>query len=152
MTTNISGFGLSARVTASNTYSSGFTVDEFSDDADPMDSPEVAIAETAFGLNGDMVTWSRAGGIEIVMGLIATSRSDDDTQVLLEANRVGKGKTSARDKVDIVFTYPNGDVVTCSNGVIVSGTLMPGVAANGRFKSRMYRYRFEKITKSKAAA
>lgn len=148
---NISGFGLSAVVTASNTFPSGYVMADFADDADPLDSPDFVTAETGFGLNGDMVVWSRANGIEIATNLIPTSESDVNCEVLLDANRVGKNKTSARDKVTIVWTYPNGDRVTATEGVIVSGTILPPVAGSGRLKSRHYVWRFERVTKTKAA-
>ena len=82
------------------------------------------------------------------MNLIPTSDGDTNLDVLAEANRVGKKKTSARDKVNIVVTYPDGRVVTCSEGVVVTTTVMPSVAGAGRQKSRPYRYRFERIVKS----
>lgn len=152
MTTNISAFGLIARVVASTTFPQGVDVGDFADDTDPLDSPDFTAADTAYGLNGDMITWSRANGIEIALGIIPTSDSDDNLDAILDANRVGKGKTSARDKIDIVFTYPTGQRVTCSNGVIITGSILPPVSSNGRLKSRTYRFRFEKITKSKVTA
>lgn len=152
MTINISAFGLTAQLVASTTFPNGVTIGDFADDTDPLDSPDFTAADTAYGLNGDMITWSRANGIEIAMGVIPTSDSDDNLDAVLDANRVGKGKTSARDKIDVVFTYPNGQRVTCSSGVIVTGSILPPVASSGRLKSRVYRFRFEKITKSKVTA
>jgi len=148
---NISGFGLVAQITASNTFANGFTLSDFADDADPLDSPDFTAADTGYGLNGDMVVWSRANGIEISMNVIPTSAGDVNLDILLDANRVGKNKTSARDTVGIVFSYPNGQTVTCSSGVIVSGAILPQVAGSGRLKTRMYRFRFEKITKANAS-
>lgn len=149
---NISGFGLLAKLVASATFPNGVDIVDFADDSDPLDSPDFTAADTGFGLNGDMVVWSRANGIEIAMNVIPTSDSDDNLDALLDANRVGKGKTSSRDKVDIVFVYPNGQKVSCSSGTIISGAILPQVAGSGRLKSRQYRFRFEKITKSKVAA
>lgn len=152
MTVNISGFGLTAQIVASATFPQGVTVTSFGDDADPLDSPDLTVADTAYGLNGDMVVWSRATGIEVAVNVIPTSEDDDNLDALTDANRVGKNKTSARDRIDIVFTYPNGQRVTCSSGVIVVGSIVPQIASSGRMKTRQYRFRFEKITKSKVAA
>lgn len=147
---NISGFGLSAVVTASKTFPNSVIITDFADDSDPLDSPDFVINETGFGLNGDMVVWSKAGGIEVVLNLIPTSEGDTNLDILAEMNRVGKKKTSARDIINIVVTYPDGRVVTCSQGVVVTTTVMPSVAGIGRQKSRPYRYRFERIVKSMA--
>lgn len=149
---NISGFGLSAIVVATKTFPQGFTAVDFADDADPLDSPDFTAADTGFGLNGDMLVWSRANGIEISVNVIPTSETDTNFEIVLDANRVGKNKSSAQDKVNIVFNYPNGDRVTCSEGTIISGPMMPSVATIGRLKSKMYRFRFERITKTKATA
>lgn len=144
---NISGFGLIANVTASKTFPQGVTIDNFADDADALDSPNVNLADTGFGLNGDMVVWQKAAGIEVTLNVIPTSDSDVNLEIIGEANRIGKGKTNARDKISIVVTYPDGATVTCYEGVAVVATVMPSVSSAGRQKSRPYTYRFERVTK-----
>lgn len=145
---DISTFGLQGLVTATNTFPDGFIINEFADDSDPLNSPDLEIAETAFGPNGDMVTWTRPQGIEIDVGMITFSPGYVNCDILLEANRVAKGKTGARDKVGIVFTYPNGIVVTMSSGKIISGPAVPNASSAGRAKSSTYKFRFERITKT----
>lgn len=145
---NISGFGLTGRIVASTTFPNGFDVTAFADDADPLDTPDLDLADTAMGLNGDMLVWSRPQGIEIVMNVIATSPDDDNLAVVFESNRIGKGKTSARDIISVTLTYPNGLLAQLSQGVMVTGTALPSVASAGRFKSRPYRFRFQNITKT----
>jgi hypothetical protein len=147
---NISGFGLGAQVTASNTFPNGFNVTEWADDADPLDSPDLELADTGMGLNGDMVVWSRPMGIEISLNVIPTTESDTNLDVLAQANRVARGKRGARDTIGIVFTYPNGQIVTMSSGVMISGPMAPPVASAGRMKTHMYKFRFEQISKSNA--
>lgn len=146
---NISGFGLEARITASNTFPNGFLVTEWADDADPLDSPDVDLADTGMGLNGDMVVWSRPQGIEVVLSIIPNSDSDINLAVLSDANRIAKGKPISRDLVNIVFTYPNGQVATLSKGVIVNAPMMNQVASAGRLKTKTYKFRFEQISKVK---
>jgi len=145
---NISGFGLQAQVTASNTFPNGFTVTEFADDADPLDTPDLDAADTAMGLNGDMIVWTRPQGIEISLNVIPRSQGDTNLDVLLSSNRVAKNKQSARDSVSIVISYPDGSTATMSSGIIISGPMLPQVASAGRLKTRMYRFRFEQIAKS----
>ena len=103
MTTNVSGFGLTAQIVAGTTFPNGVTITAFADDADPLDSPDFTAADTAFGLNGDMIVWSRANGIEIAINVIPTTEDDDNLDALLDANRVGKNKSSSRDSVEIIF-------------------------------------------------
>jgi len=152
MTIIVSAFGLSAHIIASKTFPNGFILTEFADDADPLDSPDFQAADTASGLNGDMLVWSKAGGIEIAVNVIPTSPGDDNLDALLDANRNGKNKSSAQDAIGIVFTYPTGQRVICADGVILSGPMLPQVAGSGRLKTRLYRFKFEKVTKSKVTA
>lgn len=147
---NISGFGLSGRLTASATFPSGFQITEWADDADPLDSPDLVLAETGMGLNGHMVTWSKPGGIEITLGVIPSSESDTNLDVLAQANRVANGKRGARDVINIVLTYPSGDVVTMATGVITSAPMASPVQSSGRMKSHMYKFVFEQVSKVKA--
>lgn len=152
MTQNISGFALTAIVTATNTYPTGFPINQFADDADPLDAPDIQIAEVAYGLNGHMVTWSRANGLELVVSVIPGGEDDKNLEALALANRVGLNKSGARDIIGIVFAYPNGDKVSASNGVMTNAPLATSVAAAGRYKTRQYRFRFETVVKTSAAA
>lgn len=148
---NISGFGLSAQINASVTFPNGFTLTEFADDTDPLDSPDIQIADKAFGLNGDMVVWSRPAGIEVTFGVIPRSQGDQNLAVLAEANRVAKNKRGARDVVGIVWTYPDGMIVNCSPGVMITGAIIPQVSNAGRIKTRLYHFVFENVSKTGGA-
>ncbi len=147
MTINVSGFGLSIAMRASNTFPNGLTITAFADDADPLDSANYAAADTGTGLNGDLVVWSRASHQEIVISVIPMSDDDRNLEILLNANRVGKNKSGARDIIDAVINYPDQSKGTCSNGAIIDGSLLPSIASNGKTKSRQYRFRFESTVK-----
>lgn len=148
MTVNISGFGLSARVKASTTFPEGFTVSQFSDDQDPVDSPELVIAESGMGLNGDHVVWSKATPLDLTLNVIPESDDDTNLTVLHDANRVAKGKRGARDSIDITINYPNGRTLTLTGGVIISGVPVTSTASSGRFKSKAFKFRFEGLARS----
>lgn len=147
---NISGFGLSAQIVGDSTFPTGFLLTEFADDADPLDSPDLETAEAAMGGNGDMVVWSKPMGIEMSFNVIPSSQGDINLSVLLNANRIAKGKNSAKDKIGIVVTYPDGSTVNMSSGVIISGPIVPPVSSSGRLKSHMYKFKFEQVTKTAA--
>ena len=145
---NISGYGLSANVVASNSFPNGFPVTEFADDADPLDSPDLDLADTAYGLNGNMVVWSRPQGLEISISVIPNSDADINLQALVEANRVGYKKRGARDLINISLVYPSGELANMASGVIVTGPFTKRVASAGRFKTNTYRFRFEEVSRT----
>lgn len=140
---NISGFGLTMALKASNTFPAGIDITQFADDSDPVDSPELIIAETSVGLNGDLLVWSKANPINITVALIPKSDDDVNMAILFEANRVAKNKLSARDVVTATISYPDGSTVTLGLGAIIAGQAMTGVASAGRYKTKVYRFVFE---------
>ena len=150
MSYDISGFGIEARLIASTTFPTGFTITEFADDADPVDIPSQQIADKAMTLNGDLVTWSTANPIPLTLNVIPGSEDDLNLAVLMEANRVGVGKNSARD--ELTFTSitpgPEGRTLTLTNGRITDGMISNGIASSGRFKSKAYIFSFENKAES----
>ena len=140
---DISGFGLKVQMIASVTFPIGIVVTEFADDTDPFDLPSLQIADTAMGLNGDLISWSKANPIKVTLSVIANSISDDLLAILLEANRVGRGKTGARDIITMTGIYPSGSFITLSNGIITNGMPGNGVASAGRLKTKTYEFAFE---------
>lgn len=145
---DISAFGIRVRVVASNTFPAGVTLTQFADDADSMTVEPQTIAETAMGVNGDLVAWSSANPLPLVLNLIPNSEDDRNMQVLLEANRVGRGKLSARDVITITAVYPDGGIGTWSGGVITQGRVGNSIAQSGRLQSKPYTFSFESYTRS----
>jgi len=147
MTKIISGFGAVVTVLASNTFrGAGFPLTEFADDADPFDLPSLNIAETAMSLNGEMLAWAKPNPIKLSISVVPSSLEDINLGILLEANRVGKGKQGARDIITINVVYPNNRFITFSEGIITDG--MPGdaISSAGRLKSKTYNFSFQNKT------
>ena len=140
---NISGFGLTVNLLASNTFPVGLILTEWADDSDPFDLPSLQIADTAMGLNGDLIGWSKANPIKLVLNVIPQSFSDLNLAILLEANRVGRGKQGARDIITLTAIYPNGSPIILTNGIITDGIPGSPVASSGRLKSKSYNFSFE---------
>jgi hypothetical protein len=140
---NISGFGLLINIIASNSFPVGLLITEFADDSDPFDLPSIQIADKAMGLNGDLIIWSKANPIIVTLNVIPGSFSDLNLAVLLEANRVGKGKTGARDIITMTGIYPNNTPITLINGAITDGLPGSAVSSAGRLKSKSYSFAFE---------
>ena len=146
MANDISGFGLKATLIASVTFPAGFVISQFADDADPFDLPQIQIGDKAMGLNGDLITWSKANPLILNMNVIPAGDDDKNLAVLAEANRVGKGKQGARDVVTITGIYPDGRTITFSGGKITDAPIGSSVASAGRLKSKTYAFAFENAT------
>lgn len=143
MSQDISAFGLNIYLIASNTFPVGIPLTQFADDADPFDLPSMTIGDNAMGINGDLVSWSKANPIKTTLSVIAGSDDDLNLQVLFENNRPGRGKTGTRDVITLTGIYPDGSKVSLLNGNMTDG--MPGnsVASSGRLKSKTYGFSFE---------
>lgn len=144
--TDISGFGSRVALTASNTYPSGIIISQFADDTDSFDLPSVQIADKAMGVNGDLLTWSKANPLLITLGVIPNGEDDLNLQVLLNANRVAKGKFGAKDQITLTGVLPTGQSFTLSRGTITDGMPAQSLASAGRFKSKTYAFAFEDLT------
>lgn len=145
---DISAFGLRVVLKASNTYPQGIVLTQFADDADGLDVPSQQIADKAMGLNGDMVAWSRPNPIAATLNVIPGTEDDRNLSTLFEANRVGRGKSGARDVITMTVVYPDGSQTTYNNGVITDGIAGRPVASSGRMKTKPYAFAFEGATQS----
>lgn len=144
---DISVFGLRVQLTASQTFPSGISLTQFADDADPFDTPPMQIRDKAMGVNGDLITWSKANPIAVMLNVVANSDDDKNLAVLFEANRVGKGKQGARD-TGITVVYPDGKTASFTQGTITDGMAANSAASSGRLKSKAYVFAFENVNRT----
>jgi hypothetical protein len=143
---DITGFGLAIILTASTTFPTGIAITSYADDSDALDVPSIKIAETAMGLNGDGIKWSKAVMNPITISVIPNSPDDVNLSILFNANRVSQGTTNAKDVITAIVTYPDGIVVTLNNGFITDGPPASGVASAGRLKTKTYGFQFTSST------
>lgn len=143
MTQDVSGFGLVVTIVASNTLPIGATLSQFASDADPLDFASVRIADSAMGLNGDLITWAKAVALPAVLNVIPNSDDDKTLQILADANRVGKNKASASDLITMTIVYPDGSVITLSGGRITDASFGRSVGSDGKQKTKSYAFTFE---------
>lgn len=148
MTNDVSGFGIVVGLVASVTFPAGITITQFADDADPLDMPSIKIADTAMGLNGDLITWAKANPLPATLNIIPGSNDDTNLSILAEANRVGQGKNGARDSITMTVRYPSGKVVTLSQGVITDAMFGNSVASAGRQKTKPFVMSFQNKTET----
>lgn len=140
---DISATGTSATIFASLTFPAGFTVTALADDANPIDVETLQLGDTGMGVNGDMVFWSTPNPIRITVRPIPNSDADENLQILVSANRVAKNKAAVQDIITMAVNYPDGKVVTFTNGKLLTGTPALGVASNSRLQTREYQFVFE---------
>jgi tail fiber protein gp32 len=145
---DISAFGIRINLRASVTFPQGITLSQFADDADPIDSPSQQLMDKAMGLNGDLIVWSKANPIAPVIAVIPGSDDDRNLAVLAEANRVGRGKFSARDIITLTAIYPDGRSLTLTQGKLTDAILTDPVSSAGRMKTKSYAFAFENMTRS----
>jgi len=145
---DISVFGLKVQLTASQTFPSGISLSQWADDADPFDTPAMQIRDKAMGVNGDLITWSKANPITLTLSVVPNSEDDANLAVLFEANRVGKGKQGARDVVGVSVIYPDGKTASFTQGTITDGMPANSSASSGRLKSKTYTFAFENLNRS----
>ena len=140
---NITGVGTTVTIYAIPTYPNGITLSCWPADVDPLDSPAVQLAEWATGANGDMILYKHPVPIEINFSTVAGSEEDKAIEILFDANRVAKNKISYNDVITMVIQYPGGKSVTLTNGFLVRGTPVIGLAGDSHLKTRQWACVFE---------
>lgn len=140
--TSVTGFGLVVTLIASSTFPTGLPLSQFADDADPLSFEAVKIADTAMGLNGDLLVWSKAIPLPMTLNVIPGTPDDTNLQILANANRVGQGKNSANDVISATIVYPDGSTVVRTGGAIVMSPFGSSVQQSGRRKTNAYTFSF----------
>jgi hypothetical protein len=143
MTIDVSGFGTTINIQASETFPSGFEVTRFADDADPIDMPQLQIKDKAMGVNGDMVKWSKANPIPLTIAVLPNNEDDDNLQVLAASNRAVRGRRPVNDEITATITYPDGSTVRLLRGTLTDAPLGKSLASSGRLKTNSYVFAFE---------
>jgi hypothetical protein len=75
--------------------------------------------------------------------VIPSSDNDINLAILLENNRVGRGKLGAKDLITMSLIYPASNTITLTNGIITDGIPFSPVSSAGRLKSKSYQFTFE---------
>jgi hypothetical protein len=140
---DITATGTIVNIIGSTTFPLGFPITQFADDADPLDFASIQIADTAMGLNGDLISWSRAIAIPMTLNVLPGGVDDLNLQILAEANRVGRGRVSALDIITATIIYPDASLITLTNGKLIEYNPGKGIASSARLKTRTYTFSFE---------
>jgi hypothetical protein len=78
----------------------------------------------------------------MVLNVVPGSEDDVALQILANQNRVGQGKTSARDFITATVAYPDGTIVIRTNGKITDSAFGQSVSSAGRLKTKSYAFSF----------
>jgi hypothetical protein len=118
MSNDITGFGSAISLIASNTFLAGIAITQLADDADPLDMASVKIADTAMGVNGDLIKWSRAISKPLTLSVIPGSLDDINLAILANNNSASQGTINAQDIITVSVVYPDDSIITFANGFI----------------------------------
>lgn len=140
---DVSGTGFSLTVKFSVTFPQGIQITAFADDADPWDAPSIDIATTSMNVNGDLVSFSSPQALMRTVSVLPGGEDYRNLSIAFEANRVGKGKRSARDVVTIIANWPDGSTETLGNGKMTSGMSGKSLASSARIKSPTFGFAFQ---------
>jgi len=144
---DISVLGSKIRLIFSKSFPLGFDVTQFSDDQDSFDFPELVIAESAMGANGNLVTYSTPNPIELNISVIPDWNGDArNLSIAFANNQPGAGKALIRDNVTAVITTKDNISVSLINGSLISGVPYPSGQSSKRLKTLTYKFHFENGT------
>lgn len=141
---NISGI-TNINIKASKTFPTSFTVSQFADDTDPLDSAAIEVQSSAMGANGDLIIWNSPKAIPVTIAVIPNSDDDINLQALLNANRKTKNRRVANDVITMTVTYADDSTKTLTGGAILSGIALRGSSSDNRLKTMPYTFVFEDV-------
>ena len=146
MAQDVTGFASQINLIASSTFPAGIMISQFSDDTDPLNINSANIGNTAMGVNGDLIGWQQPVIFTVDISVIAGSQDMINLDILSDANRVGKGKNSSKDIIQMTVVYPDGTLKTFANGRIVTFAPAKSITSgSGRLKTKQYIFNFESI-------
>lgn len=143
---DVSAVGIHIFLKASETFPNGFTLSAFPGDGDLGTTGETDIASSESGINGDLIWWKTATGVEVTIPVIPNTPEDVAMSSLFAANKVTKGRRAAKDVITMVATNPiTGVPTTYQNGYIRNGN--PGLTygGDGRIRTKNYGFTFESV-------
>ena len=120
------------------TYPTGVKIATFDAGQDPLDFGNVDIATAEMGVNGDMVAYRTPYSISITFNLIPFCAEDKILENIVNADRIQKGKNSAKNNIEMMVNYGNGRVITLTDGTFTNVPLGFGGSSDGRTATRSY--------------
>ncbi len=144
MATNVSGNGTVLVLAASKSFPVGFPITQFPEDGDPIEIENIDIGDTAMGINGDLIHWSKPNPIKVSFSVIPGSVDDINLQMIIDNNTVAPLKLVANDIITLTKLSPDGTLISVfKNGIFINGPQGTSTGGSGRNKSKTYHLAFE---------
>lgn len=138
---NISGFGTSLTIIATQSFPFGFGVTKFADDVAPITHKEVEPTAYQELIDGSLFFFTQAAPVEVAISVIPGSEDDINLKILLQAQKGGIQLLPVPDVTSMVLSYPKGKVML-TNGSIIRGPLMDSIGDTSRKNSNTYTFVF----------
>lgn len=142
---NIGGAGSKVTIISVPTFPQGFTVTEFATDTDPLVVDDTEINNTEVGVNGDVVSWKKAGLLNLELSVIPNSESDKNLKILFNSNRLAKNKVALDDNITMIIVEADGTTTTYTGGKMLSGTPSNSISSDAKLRTKTYRFTFSNV-------
>ena len=139
---DVSSLGIKLMIIAAPTFPQGFVIDQWADDADPIEFDNIDIGNAAVGVNGDVIFWKKAVMIPMAVNVIPNSTGDQNLEIIQTVNRAAKNKVSVTDDITAVVTYPDGKTITLTGGIMINVPTATSASADGRLRTKRYTFVF----------
>lgn len=126
-------------------FPNGYIIDTFSDDTDPIDSPNKEILQYANEVNGSLVWWSKASPTEITISVCQDTDGDIYLSSLFSLNEPRKGKRINDSEIYMQLIYPDGKIKFLNKGRMVDGSAVGGISSDGKKKTKTFKFVFEEV-------
>jgi hypothetical protein len=149
---DVSAFGTTITILATQSFPIGFTVDNFSDDKDPLKIENIEATGYTFLIDGSLFIFDKAALIKVEVSVIAASDDDINFKTMLQARKGSSSIISLPDVTTMTIAYGNGGVVMFTAGSIVSGPLGDSIEQSGRHPSNTYTFVFSDFAGAQSVA
>jgi len=142
---DISGLGFSAVLIASGYFPSGFPINQFSLDSDPLDGVNISPSKVILDVNGNAIAIRRPQLIPVKFSIIPCGADETYLDALFSANTPAHGKKINKDILTLIMTYADGTIKTLTGGTCGDYTPFRTIDSRGKYRPREYNFTFTDI-------
>lgn len=149
---DVSGHETKVTIASLQTFPMGFTMDQFTDDRDPIDISDDEVAGVVKTYDGGVFTHTKGNPVYVSVAVIPGGSDDKNLKILLAAKRSVVQLSSFNDLTSMIISYPNGNKAVFAGGSILSGPPADSISSQGRRKGNLYRFVFSTYNETKNPA
>ena len=139
---NLTATGTRVVIIADVSFPNGIVIEEFGKDGDPVDSPDLVVAQAKKDLNGNVYRTYLQNMIEKTINVSENTDAARALGTLLDNNNQSSGGEIAGDTVTCTTIYPDGSTEILFDGTILSGTPQKKMNSDGEFQNRSFTFTF----------